>query len=189
MLFRSFNGYDYVSPGEAMLADGAIKKEQYSSRGLKEFFQQNPAVMNKYLWKNNRYVFFKPTTGGPYGSLGVPVTSLASIAVDKKHDPKRNIYPRAMPVFLAVPIPLNETGVTADFRGFMLDQDTGGAIRAAGRCDIYMGIGEQAEKVAGQQLHEGELFYIALKDKYIPQYLPPAPVKPSKAATKPAIVP
>ena len=184
-----YNGYDYVSPGEAMVADGVIKKDQHSSRGIKDYFQQNPGAMDKYLWKNNRYVFFKQTSGGPYGSLGVPVTPHASIAVDKKHDPKRNIYPRAMPAFLAVPIPVNETGVTTDYRGFMLDQDTGGAIRAAGRCDIYMGIGEQAEKVAGQQLHEGELYYIALKEKYIAQYMPPAPVKPIKAATQPVVAP
>jgi len=32
--------------------------------------------------------------------------------------------------------------------GFALDQDTGGAIRAAGRCDVYMGVGDDAGKLA-----------------------------------------
>ena len=59
------------------------------------------------------------------------------------------------------------------FRGFMLDQDTGGAIRAAGRADIYMGTGPQAESLAGKQLHEGELYYLAVKpERMAPQ---PAP--------------
>ena len=183
-----FNGYEYASPADAMEADGVLTREQHSARGIKEYFQQNPAMMDKYLWKNDRFVFFKQTVGGPYGSLGVPVTPKASIAVDKKHDPRKNIYPRAMPAFLTVPIPTDEAGATSDFRGFMMDQDTGGAIRAAGRCDIYMGVGEAAEKVAGHQLHEGELYYIAIKDAYVSQYMPPRPIKAPRSA-KPAKAP
>jgi membrane-bound lytic murein transglycosylase A len=50
-----------------------------------------------------------------------------------------------------------------NFSGFLLDQDRGGAIRSAGRCDIYMGIGQQAEQTAGYQLNPGELYYLAVK--------------------------
>ncbi len=57
------------------------------------------------------------------------------------------------------------------YDGFMLDQDTGGAIRAAGRCDIYMGVGPQAEAIAGHQLHEGKLYYLAVKPELIEKYL------------------
>lgn len=182
-----YNGYEYSSPGEKMLKDQVITKEQYSAKGLQAYFAANPAMMEKYLWSNDRYVFFKPTTGGPFGALGVPVTPMASIAVDKKFDPKKNIYPRAMPAFLAVPVPADAAGTPRDFRGFMLDQDTGGAIRAAGRCDIFMGIGEQAEKIAGHQLHEGKLYYVAVKPEYIAQYLPQPPLTPAKTTTPPAL--
>jgi membrane-bound lytic murein transglycosylase A len=177
-----YNGYDYSSPAEAMVKDGVITKAQHSAKGMKAFFDQNPHLMDQYLWKNDRYVFFKQTTGGPYGALNVPVTPFASIAVDKKIDPVRNIYPRAMPAFLAVPVPMDESGATRDFRGFMMDQDTGGAIRAAGRCDLYMGVGSQAGRLAGHQLHEGALYYIALKPQYIAQYLPPTSAKVAPAA-------
>lgn len=176
-----FNGYEYSSPGEAMVRDGVIEKAQHSAKGLRGYLEANPTMMDKYLWLNDRYVFFKPTTGGPYGALGVPVTPMASIAVDKKLDPAKNIYPRAMPAFLTVPVPADETGAVKDYRGFMMDQDTGGAIRAAGRCDIYMGVGEQAEKIAGHQLHQGKLYYVALKDEYIPQYYPAGPDRPNAA--------
>jgi membrane-bound lytic murein transglycosylase A len=112
--------------------------------------------MDKYLNLNQRYVFFTERPGGPFGSLNVPVTAFATIATDK------SVYPRAMPAFLVAPIPA-ATGGVRGYRGFMLDQDTGGAIRAAGRTDIYMGVGPQAEQLAGQQLHAGELYYLAVK--------------------------
>jgi len=48
------------------------------------------------------------------------------------------------------------------FRQLMLDQDTGGAIRAPGRADIYFGIGNAAEQLSGRQAAEGRLFYLFL---------------------------
>jgi membrane-bound lytic murein transglycosylase A len=51
----------------------------------------------------------------------------------------------------------------APYTGFALDQDTGGAIRAPGRCDVYMGIGDQAGQMAGQVYEEGTLYYLFLK--------------------------
>lgn len=180
------NGYDYTSPGKKMLEDKVIKKEQYTARGLREHFAKNPGDVKKYLWLNQRYIYFTETQGGPYGSLGVPVTPMASIAVAKFHEVRKNIYPRAMGAFLVAPVPTDESGNTRAYRGFMMDQDTGAAIRAAGRCDIYMGIGEQAEKIAGQQQHDGELYYIALKPELIPQYLPAAPAKGAAKNAVPA---
>ena len=62
----------------------------------------------------------------------------------------------------------NDQGHAVDstpFSQFMLDQDTGGAIRAAGRADIYMGTGPQAEVLAGRQAAEGQLYYLFLKPK------------------------
>jgi membrane-bound lytic murein transglycosylase A len=47
--------------------------------------------------------------------------------------------------------------------GFALDQDTGGAIRAAGRCDVYMGVGDQAGELAGKTYREGQLYYLFIK--------------------------
>jgi membrane-bound lytic murein transglycosylase A len=45
----------------------------------------------------------------------------------------------------------------------MLDQDTGGAIRTAGRADIYLGVGPNAERLAGSTKVEGQLYYLFLK--------------------------
>lgn len=164
--FDGYNGYDYVSPGAQMVADGVLPPEQHTSKGMRAYFDEHPADMDKYLSLNKRYIFFTERTGGPFGCLNVPVTPMASIATDK------SIYPRSMPAFLMVPVPVNEDGQTTDYRGFMMDQDAGGGIRASGRCDIYMGVGPHAERLAGQQVHEGLLYYIAVKPDQVGKYLP-----------------
>jgi membrane-bound lytic murein transglycosylase A len=158
------NGLDYVSPGMQLVNEQKITKDQLSLRSLTQYFQIHPEQVDHYVWLNPRYVFFAETTGGPYGAMNVPVTPMATIATDKE------VYPWAMPAFLEVPVPAI-TGPSQPFRGFMLDQDRGGAIRAAGRTDIYMGIGPQAQQEAGQQLNTGKLYYIAVKPALVHIYL------------------
>jgi membrane-bound lytic murein transglycosylase A len=152
--YHGHNGHDYASPAMKMMADGLIRKDEVSASTLRAYFAKHPHLMDKYLWHNARTVFFTERAGGPFGSLNVPVTPMATIATDKK------VYPPALPAFVdlfAVP------GRDAPLRQFMLDQDTGGAIRAAGRCDLYMGVGEDAETRAGNQLSEGHLYYLVRK--------------------------
>ena len=173
--FAGTNGYEYTSPGRQMVADGVITQDQLSLRGLTEFFAAHPEMMDKYLTLDQRYVFFTERRGGPYGSLNVPVTPWATIATDKE---QRDIYPRAMPAFVRTSVPDYSTTATQPFSGFMLDQDTGGAIRASGRCDIYMGIGPAAQAVAGHELQQGQLYYIAIKAELMPQ---PANLAPASA--------
>ena len=135
-------------------------------RTLAAYFAAHPEAQDQYLYLNNRTVFFTERPGGPFGALNVPVTTSATIATDKTLDKTVNmtVYPRALPAFLSVDMPRTDNpSANWHFTGFMMDQDTGGAIRASGRCDIYMGIGPSAEQSAGHQLSEGELYYIAVK--------------------------
>ncbi|MGA3067082.1 MAG: MltA domain-containing protein [Tepidisphaeraceae bacterium] len=158
--FAGTNGYTYTSPGEQMVADGVITQDQLSFKGLADYFAAHPDAMDKYLSINQRYVFFTERPGGPFGSLNVPVTPWATIATDKE---QRDIYPRAMPAFVCVDVPQETGDGFRPLRSFLLDQDTGGAIRASGRCDIYMGIGPQAEIVAGHEVQQGTLYYLAIR--------------------------
>jgi membrane-bound lytic murein transglycosylase A len=164
--FAGTNGYDYTSPGRQMVADGVISEDQLSLRGLTAYFTSHPEIMDKYLPLDQRYVFFTERPGGPFGSLNVPVTPWATIATDKE---KADIYPRAMPAFIQTSVPVASGSIAQSFSGFLLDQDTGGAIRASGRCDIYMGIGPQAQALAGQELQQGQLYYIALRPELMPK--------------------
>jgi membrane-bound lytic murein transglycosylase A len=164
--YAGHNGHEYDSPGRAMVRDGVIASADLNLKTLGAYFAANPQAQDTYLWLNNRTVFFTDRPGGPFGALNQPVTTSATIATDKTLDKSVNmtVYPRAMPAFLSVDMPRTDNATQKwHFTGFMMDQDTGGAIRAAGRCDIYMGIGAEAERMAGYQLSEGELYYIAVK--------------------------
>ena len=82
-----------------------------------------------------------------------------TIATDK------TIFPRACLAYLSTTLPqVGLDGIVKQpYGGFALDQDTGGAIRAAGRCDLYMGEGDQAGRLAGQTYQEGRFYYLFLK--------------------------
>ena len=113
------------------------------------------------LGVNESYVFFAESEPGPFGSIGARVTPYHSVATDK------SIFPRGGPVVPSTRIPTQAgQGDKLSFAqhvGLYFDQDTGGAISAAGRCDLYMGAGEEAERVAGYTYSEGKLFYLFLK--------------------------
>ena len=123
------------------------------------YFKAHQNEVAHYTQLNPRFVFFELREGTPHGSINEPVTTMRTIATDK------SVYPRACLAFFKTVLPRDLGGsVYQDaYEGFALDQDTGGAIRAAGRCDIYMGQGDTAGKVAGQVYKEGRLYYIFLK--------------------------
>ena len=168
--YAGTNGYPYVSPGRQMVSEGLIPQDQLSFDAMRKYFDAHPLAMDKYLWLNPRTTFFTETHGGPFGAINVPVTPFASIATDK------SVYPAGLLAFVDVPISYAGTSLAGRF---MLDQDRGGAIRSAGRCDIYMGIGQGAEEMSGRQLSPGRLYYFALKPELVPQYMQE---KPARAA-------
>lgn len=158
------NGHTYTPIAERMVADGAMKRGEVSLPRLREYFRRHPERVYEYAWENDRYVFFQPAPGGPFGSLNTPVTLKRTIATDK------SVFPRAGLAFADTKIPVRTAeGIGfGPFQAFVLDQDTGGAIRAAGRCDIYMGIGPEAEAIAGRTMAEGELYYVFIREMNAP---------------------
>lgn len=154
------NGYEYKSIGQDLVARGVIQPEQLSLQGLIDFYKANPQELDTGIQLNQRFVFFTERPGGPYGSLNVPVTPFCSIATDKE------VYPRACVAFMETMLPARDpSGQISQYQysGFALDQDTGGAIRAAGRCDVFMGTGPAVGELAGRTFSEGKLYYIFLK--------------------------
>jgi membrane-bound lytic murein transglycosylase A len=106
-------------------------------------------------------VFFTQIDGNPRGSLNVEVSPQRTLATDK------TLFPRGALVYVDATLPLPAAAGRrgqAPFRQLMLDQDTGGAIRTAGRADIYLGIGPQAEQRAGATRSEGQLYYLFLEE-------------------------
>ncbi len=156
--YSANNGHEYTPIAEAMIQDGVIRRDELSLQTLLRYFGQHRDQVFHYAWKNDRYVFFKEAPGGPFGSLGQPVTPFRSLATDKQ------VFPRACLAYVTTAMPTNYTSASqGPYFSFACDQDTGGAIRAAGRTDIFMGIGPMAEAIAGRTGAEGALYYLFVK--------------------------
>jgi len=157
--YAAHNGYEYRSISQALVSDGRIPGSQLSLAAIIEYFKKFPDQVSYYTRLNPRYIFFSRQEGEPRGSLNEPVTPMRTIATDK------SIFPRGCLAFISTKLPKDIAGnaILQPYSGFALDQDTGGAIRAPGRCDVYMGQGDTAGKLAGQTYQEGKLYYLFLK--------------------------
>ena len=157
--YAANNGHEYRSVGQELVRDGKMSADGLSLKAMIDYFKAHPDQTDRYIQRNPRFVFFHMSQGPPHGSLNEPVTPMRTIATDK------SVYPRACLAFLSTNLPRLGSTVVVNrkFTGFVLDQDTGGAIRAPGRCDVYMGVGDEAGRRAGHTYEEGKLYYLFLK--------------------------
>jgi membrane-bound lytic murein transglycosylase A len=163
--YAANNGHEYKSIIKELINEGKIPPDRVSMASMMDYFKGNTALVRQYTQLNPRFVFFTQYatgTGGLYGHLNEPVTPYRSIATDK------SVFPRASLTFFTTKLPRQLAGQTYidPYAGFALDQDAGNAIRAPGRCDIYLGVGDEAGKLAGQTYQEGRLYYLFLKPGY-----------------------
>ncbi|PNJ97699.1 murein transglycosylase A [Cylindrospermopsis raciborskii] len=159
--------HNYKSLGRTLIEAGKLPEQGVTMPKIFEYFHKYPQDLNIYLPKNNSFVFFKETHGEPaYGYVGVPLTPERSIATDK------SLMPPGALALIRAPFPFIENGKLENriVSRFVLDQDTGGAIKGPGRVDYYLGTGDVAGSRAGVTVSDGQLFYLLLKS--------PAPVKP-----------
>ncbi|UNU23169.1 murein transglycosylase A [Microcoleus vaginatus] len=159
--FAGKTSHSYTGVGRELVKDGKFTLEELNLPRLREYFTNFPADMNKYLPKNQSFVFFRDTNGVPAtGSIGVPVTAERSIATDKA------LMPPGALALISTKLPYpNAAGQLEQnaVNRYVLDQDTGGAIKGAGRVDVFMGTGDLAGDRAGYINSTGELYYPLLK--------------------------
>ncbi len=160
--YHTKNGHPYRSIGKYLIDKGEIAKKDMSMQAIRGWLEKNPQRMDEVLHYNPSFVFFKEEEGGPYGCLGVEVTPLRSIATDM------SLFPRGALCFMETAVP-SETAMELPDKWknqslFVLNQDTGGAIKGAGRADIFFGNGLYAEFAAGHMKHRGSLFFLVLKE-------------------------
>ena len=154
--------YPYLSIGQALIEDGAIAADELSLPVLMDYFERHPEALDRYLPRNDRFVFFRATGGAPpMGNLNVPVTAGRSIATDK------TLMPPGALALIALDLPV--AGAAGDWRPvsvnrYVLDQDTGGAILGPGRVDIFVGTGTGAGQLAGRINTSGQLYYLLLRE-------------------------
>lgn len=153
------NGAPYKSLGKELADDGVLERKGLNLQRIRAWASEtDPRTVEEYLFRNPSYVFFQPIESTPHGSLDVPVTARRSIATDK------TIFPRGSICFVDASLPGAFDGERIQMSQFLMDQDTGGAIRTAGRTDLYFGIGPEAEAIAGRINSDGQLYYLFLKE-------------------------
>jgi membrane-bound lytic murein transglycosylase A len=159
--YHASNGRPYVSIGRYMAEQGLIPREAISMERIRAYFAEHPESVSRILAQNPSYVFFREIENGPFGNIGVTLTPGRSVALDAR------LFPKGALGFISCQRPvLGPSGEIKEWRPFsrlVLNQDTGGAIKGAGRVDIFWGSGPYAEMTAGHLKHEGELYILIKK--------------------------
>ncbi|MFA5140344.1 MAG: MltA domain-containing protein [Elusimicrobiota bacterium] len=162
--FAATNARPYKSVGLSLAGSGAVTREELTAQTLKRYLEEHPEGEAWIISQNPRYTFFElapiPPGGEPFGTINEPLTAGRSFAVDTA------IVPLGMPAYAEFPmIQADSSGGTlgkAVTRRFAFCQDTGGAIKGAGRIDVYVGHGPEAKSAASRVWDKGSL-YILLK--------------------------
>lgn len=140
------NGRPYRSIGAELVRRGVAPPEGMSIAVIRRWCADNPGAVAELLNTNPSFVFFRecdlPEGQGPIGAQGVALSVLRSLAVDP------GIVPLGTPVWIDCP------GLSPRL---MVAQDTGSAIRGAGRGDIFFGSGDAAGLAAGAMNARGRM--------------------------------
>jgi membrane-bound lytic murein transglycosylase A len=162
--FAATNGRGYKSIGKLLVDEDKMSREEATMPTIRHYLQQNPDEQKRILHHNPRFVFFQwnKTKESPTGSIGLPLTAGRSIAVDPA------TLPTGVMAYLISQKPvLDKKGQLLKWetmQRFVLPQDTGVAIKGAGRADLFWGNGHYAETAAGNMKEQGQLYFLVKKD-------------------------
>ena len=161
--FAASNGRPYRSIGRYLVEQGFLSEQELSLSRVQEFLRQHPERRDEIFSINERYIFFRfiPGKEGPIGSLGFPLTTGRSVATDPTVFP-----PGALAYLIARQPVFDEAGrlkARKTLRRFVLNQDTGAAMKGPERVDFFCGSGEAAGKIAGAMREEGKIYFLHAK--------------------------
>jgi membrane-bound lytic murein transglycosylase A len=157
--YADSNGHPYRSIGRTLIDGYGVDPNSLSMQGIYGFLKDNPLLADEVMDTNPSYVFFRVVDKGPIGSLGRPLTPKCSIATDSR------LFPKGALALMEAELPqfdsLGKPKAWLPWRGLVLNQDTGGAIRGPGRVDWFIGSDEAGERTAGHLKQPGRLFFLA----------------------------
>jgi membrane-bound lytic murein transglycosylase A len=160
--YAGTNGRPYRSIGRLLIDEEKISADEISMQRLRSYVREHPEDAERVFNHNESYVFFRLVDEGPVGAIGVALTPGRSVATDSR------LFPRGSLAFIRTEQPqVSEDGVIESwktFGRFVVNQDTGGAIKGPGRADLFWGSGSYAEAAAGHMQHRGELYFLVLKE-------------------------
>lgn len=159
--YSASNGRPYRSIGKILLERGKISEAELSMSRLHRYLRERPEERDALFAANETYTFFRFVKEGPLGSLEVPLTPGRSIATDSR------LFPKGALAFVASRRPVSDNAGNAvrwqPFSRFVVNQDTGSAIRGLKRVDLYFGSGERAGIDAGHMKSSGQLYFLIKK--------------------------
>ncbi len=167
--YAGTNGHAYRSIGRYLIDLQEIDQEQMSMQAIRQWLEANPHRVDEVLHYNDSVVFFKIGSGGPFGNINVTLTPLRAMATDYR------IFPKGAPGFIETRLPdLSSSGLTGAEDGgnpeswppvslFVMNQDTGGAIRGPARADLFCGSDDYARFTAGHMNVRGNLYFLVMK--------------------------
>ena len=171
--YAAQNGHPYRAIGRILIERGEMRREGMSMQGIRAWLAAAPPEAAQGLMRANAsYIFFRLVEGlrpedGPIGAMGVPLTPLRSVAVDPA------FVPMGAPLFLASPVPPTPSPPPERARArpqpvepagplprLVVAQDTGGAIRGAGRSDLFWGWDAESGLRAGGTFQPARMFLL-----------------------------
>ena len=165
--YAGTNGLPYRSIGFHLVATDRLSSKEVSLASIRKYINAHPRERDDIFFHNESYIFFRWREGkAARGSLGVELTPNRSIAVDNRVMPVGGIF------YLRTTRPMLEKGVVRGRRSFsrlVVGQDTGSAIKGAGRVDLFCGTGDEAGEQAGNLKEEGLLYCLLLKQRLLAQ--------------------
>lgn len=163
--FAAKNGHPYTAIGRVISQRYGIAPSSLTADMLRQWLRDHPDQADDVMWNNESFIFFELSDiadlrRGPLGAMGVPLTAMRSLAVD------RNLYEMGVPVWVDALLPAPGRDDLVSFRRLMVAQDTGSAIVGAARGDIFFGSGDWAGQWAGMVRHSGDFIF------FLPHCLP-----------------
>lgn len=144
------NNQPYVSLGKVMGDEGLLPKGEINFFTIRQWLYKNRGQAFRLMERNPSYVFFeKRGKPGAVGAVGATLTPQRSLAVDSAY------IPYGLPLYVETELPAFPQQSPAPFNRLMVAQDTGGAIKGPVRGDIFFGLGDEAEYLAGYMAKKG----------------------------------
>ena len=155
LAYADHNGRPYTSIGRWLADQGELPLAQTSMQNIKAWALQIPHRGDEMLNVNEAMVFFREESisdsiAGPKGAYGIPLVAQRTVAVDPDY------VPLGSPLYLATTYPSSNTPLEK----VVVAQDTGGAIKGAGRIDFFWGSGDEAGELAGRMKQDTQVWVL-----------------------------
>lgn len=148
-----------------LVNEGKMTLEEVTMPAIRTYLAAHPQEIARILRHNESFIFFDwgGKTASPTGSMGEPLTAGRSVALDQ------TCYPTGALGYLLSQKPQLAADNTIRWQPmarFVLNQDSGSAIKGANRLDLFWGSDRYAEIAAGNMKQAGKLYFLIKKQRH-----------------------